>query len=71
MTAKFERIANSIKAQIADGELKPGDKLPSYGKLQAEHRVSYGSVRAAILVLKTEGVVVSRQGDGVFVKGPE
>ncbi len=68
--SKYERIVGFIKDQIRDGELKPGDRLPSYGDLKAQFSVSYGSVRSALLVLKTEGVVESRQGDGVFVKLP-
>ncbi|MFD0595043.1 hypothetical protein ACFQZ4_23950 [Catellatospora coxensis] len=32
--------------------------------------MSYGSVRGAMLVLKAEGLIEGRQGDGVFVKDP-
>lgn len=70
MTAKYERLANAIREQIRSGELKPGDKLPSISQIREEYQISYGSVRGAMLVLKAEGLIEGRQGDGVFVKDP-
>ncbi|MFC8851020.1 MULTISPECIES: FadR/GntR family transcriptional regulator [unclassified Micromonospora] len=68
MTAKYERVAEAIREQIRTGELSVGDKLPSITGLQAQYGVSYGSVRGAMLVLKAEGLVEGRQGEGVYVK---
>lgn len=65
---KYLQVANAIRAQIRAGVLKSGDRLPSTNQLIAEYGVSYGSVRAAVLVLKTERIVEGRQGDGVYVK---
>jgi GntR family transcriptional regulator len=70
MTSKYERLANAIRDQIKSGELKPGDKLPSISQLRDQYGISYGSVRGAMLVLKAEQLIEGRQGDGVFVKGP-
>ncbi len=70
MTAKYERLANAIREKIRSGELKPGDKLPSISQIREEYQISYGSVRGAMLVLKAEGLIEGRQGDGVFVKDP-
>jgi DNA-binding GntR family transcriptional regulator len=69
MTAKYERVAEAIREQIRTGELSVGDKLPSTTALQTEYGVSYGSIRGAMLVLKAEGLVEGRQGEGVYVKG--
>jgi GntR family transcriptional regulator len=68
VTAKYERVADAIREQIRTGQLKPGDKLPSTTQLQALHGVSYGSIRGAMLVLKAEGLVEGRPGEGVYVK---
>ncbi|MER7167340.1 winged helix-turn-helix domain-containing protein [Micromonospora sp. NPDC000207] len=68
MTAKYERVAEAIRDQIRTGELSLGDKLPSISQLQTQHNVSYGSIRGAMLVLKAEGLVEGRQGEGVYVK---
>lgn len=68
MTAKYEQVAHAIREQIRTGKLAVGDKLPSTAKLKTEYGVSYGSIRGAMLVLKTEGLVEGRQGEGVYVK---
>ena len=68
MPAKFERVAEAIREQIRSGQLKPGDKLPSTSQLEEMHGVSYGSIRSAMLVLKAEGLVEGRPGEGVYVR---
>ncbi|NBE79882.1 winged helix-turn-helix domain-containing protein [Micromonospora rubida] len=60
MTAKYERVAEAIREQIRAGKLAVGDKLPSTSALRTQHRVSYGSIRGAMLVLKAEGLVDAR-----------
>ena len=71
MESKFERIANDIREQIRTGRLKPGDRLPSIAQLKEHYGVSYGPVRAAMLVLKAEGLVRGQPGEGVYVTGPD
>jgi GntR family transcriptional regulator len=67
---KWARLADHIRAQIASGELGPGDKLPSTREMTAEHGVSAIVVRQAVLVLRTEGLIEGVQGVGVFVVDP-
>jgi len=70
MTApKYARVAEDIRAQIRSGTLKVGDRLPSTTALIARYQVSYGTVRAAILVLKAERIVEGQQGEAVYVIG--
>ncbi|MDG4831471.1 winged helix-turn-helix domain-containing protein [Solwaraspora sp. WMMD1047] len=64
---KWALIADHIRDQIASGQLKSGDKLPSTAQLRAEHGVSAGVVRQAVLVLQTQGLVQGVHGLGVFV----
>ncbi len=71
MPAKYERIANSIRDRILTGDLKPGDRLPSMTDLREDFKVSYGSVRSAVLVLKAERLIEGRQGNGMFVTDPK
>lgn len=63
---KYTDIVSSLQARIAAGDF-PDGKLPSTRQLREEFDASYGSVRSAILILKTMGVVEGRQGQGVFV----
>jgi GntR family transcriptional repressor for pyruvate dehydrogenase complex len=63
-----EEIVNQIKQLIANGELKPGDRIPSERELATMLGVSRPSVREAIMVLDAMGFLESRQGGGTFVK---
>lgn len=64
---KYELIADTLRTGIDAGLYSDG-RLPSTSELCAQFDASYGSVRTAILILKTEGRVVGRQGQGVFVR---
>lgn len=63
---KYLHIVDTLQERIANGSY-PDGKLPSTKELREEFAASYGSVRSAILILKTLGVVEGRQGQGVFV----
>ncbi len=63
---KYLTIVDALQQRIAAGQY-PDGKLPSTAALRQEFEASYGSVRSAILILKTLGVVEGRQGLGVFV----
>lgn len=65
--AKYERVANAIREQIRSGQLQPGAQLPTIQKLIEQHGVGYGSVRSALLILKAEGLIESRPGEGIYV----
>lgn len=67
-TAKFEEVVQYVLDKINSGEWKPGDKIPSQ-KMWMDAGVKYGTLRQAYLVLKTMGLIVGQQGDGVFVAG--
>lgn len=65
----YQQVINDINAKIADGRLRPGDRLPSTAALAAEYDVSPGTVRFAINRLLDRGVLRGHQGLGVFVAG--
>jgi GntR family transcriptional regulator, transcriptional repressor for pyruvate dehydrogenase complex len=62
-----ETIANQLRAQILRGELRSGDQLPGHRELAARFSVSVGSVREAISMLVSGGLVETRAGRGTFV----
>ncbi|MFI0486795.1 winged helix-turn-helix domain-containing protein [Actinomadura sp. 9N215] len=64
----YLQIADDLRQQIGDGRLPPGRSLPSTARLRDEYEVSAGVVKAAISVLRTEGLVIGQQGKGVFVR---
>jgi DNA-binding FadR family transcriptional regulator len=64
----YERIVEQIEALLVSGELKPGHRLPSERELVAQFGASRSTVREALRVLESNGVVRSRPGDP---HGPE
>lgn len=64
----YLQIADDLRQQISDGRLSPGQSLPSTARLRERYDVSAGVVKAAISVLRTEGLVIGQQGKGVFVR---
>ncbi|MFB7842968.1 FadR/GntR family transcriptional regulator [Microbacterium sp. NPDC056052] len=63
----LETALHGLRALVADGELRPGDKLPSEGELCEQLGVSRGSVREAIRMLAALGVLETRHGSGSYV----
>jgi GntR family transcriptional regulator len=66
--AKYEQIANDLRAAIQRGEYGPGDRLPGERVLARQYSVAAMTVRQAIAVLRSEGLAEARQGAGVFVR---
>ena len=61
------QIAEQIRASILAGEFAPGDKLPPERELAEMFGVSRPSVREALNVLASSGLVMSYQGGGTVV----
>lgn len=64
----FRQLADLLRDRILSGELAPGDVLPTQATLAAEHDLSVTTIREAIDVLRSEGLVESVRGKGVFVR---
>ncbi|TDE41638.1 GntR family transcriptional regulator [Nonomuraea mesophila] len=64
----YLQIADDLRTQIRTGSLAPGAALPSTAQLCQRYDVSASVVKAAISVLRTEGLIVGQQGKGVFVR---
>jgi GntR family transcriptional regulator len=62
------RIADHIRAEIELGKLKPGEQLPTLDGLAADYKCSRVTIRAVIEMLKQQGLVITRQGRGTFVR---
>lgn len=64
----YLRIAADIRARIAAGDLRPGDKVPSTAKLAEQYGLNPTSVRSAITMLQSEGLIERRRGSGTYVR---
>lgn len=63
----YEQIQNAIKVQILNGELKPGDGLPSIRNIAKELKVSIITSKRAYEELEKEGFIETVTGKGTFV----
>jgi GntR family transcriptional regulator, transcriptional repressor for pyruvate dehydrogenase complex len=61
------QVADWFGREIRAGRLASGEKLPTEQELIARFNVSRTVIREAMASLRSEGLVVSRQGSGVFV----
>jgi DNA-binding GntR family transcriptional regulator len=67
---RYHRIADHLRAQILDGDLAPGQQLPTEAELMTLFTTSRNTVRLAIRRLIDETLVTADQGRGTFVRIP-
>jgi GntR family transcriptional regulator len=61
-------VADRLRERIATGEFAPGSQLPAGRELATEYAVAPNTVLSAIRQLRDEGLIVSQQGRGTFVR---
>ena len=64
-----EQVAAEIRRAIADGEAKPGDRLPSARHLAAVMGVNTNTALRALRALRDEGLLEMRPRRGIRVVG--
>lgn len=62
-----DEVATAIASRIYDGTLAQDERIPTEAQLCAEFEVSRHVVREAIARLRDDGLLISKQGLGVFV----
>jgi len=68
-SALHEQVAAEIRRTIADGEAKPGERLPPARDLAAVIGVNRNTVLRALRQLRDEGLLEFRRGRGITVAG--
>jgi GntR family transcriptional regulator len=64
---RYLQVASVLRRRIRDGRWAVGDKIATLEELEREFGVARVTVRQAIDLLQTEGLVKSFQGRGTFV----
>ena len=67
--AKYQKIINWVRQEIADGSLRSGDKLPSEKELSDRFGLSRQTVRHATGELEAQHIVSRVQGSGTYIGG--
>ncbi|WP_445148844.1 GntR family transcriptional regulator [Baekduia sp. Peel2402] len=57
----------TIRAAVAAGRLRPGERLPGLREVAEELGVSHNTLRAAVAKLEADGVLETRHGAGTYV----
>ena len=68
-TDLYEQVAGEIRRAIADGEAKPGERLPPAKDLAAILGVNTNTVLRSLRLLRDEGLLEFRRGRGISVAG--
>ena len=68
-TDLHQQVAAEIRRAIADGEAKPGQRLPPARDLAAVIGVNANTVLRALRTLRDEGLLEFRRGRGITVAG--
>ncbi|PZS27691.1 MAG: site-specific integrase [Pseudonocardiales bacterium] len=63
----YERIAAELRRAIREGELRPGDRIPTLDGLAAKHGVSVGTAHRAVALLFADGLVAAHRGRRTIV----
>ena len=63
----YKGVQRALMEQLATGDLKPGQLIPSERQLAMEYRVSIGTLRKAIDELVENRILIRQQGKGTYV----
>jgi DNA-binding LacI/PurR family transcriptional regulator len=63
----YERLTRQLREKVEAGVLQPGDRLPSFTEMRAQHGIHKATAERAHMILEQDGLVVREKGRGVFV----
>ena len=67
--SEYLKLADAIAAEIADGTLKPGDRLPPQRNFAYERKIAVSTAGRVYAELLRRGLVVGEVGRGTFISG--
>ncbi len=69
--SEYLKLADTIAAEIADGTLRPGDRLPPQRSFAYERRIAVSTASRVYAELLRRGLVIGEVGRGTFVSGDD
>jgi GntR family transcriptional regulator of arabinose operon len=70
MTPKYQLVADKIRSDIRSRVYLPDEAIPTERELQGIFKVSRDTIRKAISLLVSDGLLVAEKGSGTYVKEP-
>jgi DNA-binding transcriptional MocR family regulator len=67
--SEYVKLADALAAEIADGALKPGDRLPPQRMFAYERKIAVSTASRVYAELLRRGLVVGEVGRGTFISG--
>ncbi len=61
------QICEQLSFEIASGNYKPGERIPSVREIALEAGVNPNTVQKALAILSEQGLIYSMRGSGMFV----
>jgi GntR family transcriptional regulator len=65
----YSQVAAELRREIAEGEVKPGERLPPARDLAVVMGVNQNTMFRALRQLRNEGILEFRRGRGISVVG--
>lgn len=65
---RYRAVADELRRRVLAGAIPPGSLLPSESSLIREFKVSRGTIREALALLRAEGLVVTEHGRGTHAR---
>ena len=66
-TPIYIQIVEQVRLRIAEGDLRPGDQLPTVRAMASDLRVNFNTVARAYRMLDEAGVISTQQGRGTYI----
>lgn len=63
----YLQIVEQVRQQVASGDLRPGDQLPTVRALATELRINFNTVSRSYRLLDEAGIISTQQGRGTYI----
>jgi GntR family transcriptional regulator len=63
----YIQIMDQIRLQVASGDLKPNDQLPTVRQMASDLRVNFNTIARAYRLLDDAGLISTQQGRGTYI----
>src|SRR3990170_5409494 len=63
----YTQVVEHIRQEVLNGDLKPGDQLPTVRQMAQDLRVNFNTIARAYRLLDESGIISTQQGRGTYI----